>query len=222
MTPEEAHRLLAETAAPFEAAFIDHIFSNEPLEDGYEAADPPRQALLCDAAELLVTTGESGYRGNLTDAARVLGHCMDPQRLTRLVVGYRDGGQHSAEELGHILWRAAGSLSGTDLDVLQELFLASPVSHLIVGRAVLDRRPAGPAWDALLAHTTESEDPTWLATVCEFLTDKQVFKGDDRLSEWYARMRAKPLSLRRATAAKVTARPWGLLTELGLNRRRRT
>jgi hypothetical protein len=222
MTPEEAHQLLAETAAPFGATFIDQIFSNEPLEDGYEAADPPHQALLCDAAELLVMTGQSGYRGNFTDAARVLAHCMDPQRLTRLVTGYRDGGQHSAQELSYILWRAAGSLSGTDLDILQELFLASPASHQIVGRAVLDRRPAGPAWDALLAHITESEDPTWLAAVCEFLTDRQVFKGDDRLSVWYAHMRAKPLSLRRATAAKVTAQPWGLLTELGLKRQHRT
>jgi hypothetical protein len=41
-----------------------------------------------------------------------------------------------------ILWRAAGSLSGTDLEVLQELFLASPASRLVVGRAVLDRRPS--------------------------------------------------------------------------------
>lgn len=167
-----------------------------------------------------MTTGESGYHGNFTDAARVLAKCMDPQRLTRLVAGYRDGGQHSADELSYILWRAAGSLSDTDLDVLQDLCLAEPVSHLTVGRAVLDRRPAGPAWHTLLAHVAESEDPTWLAAVCEFLTDRQVFNGDDRLSEWYAHMLAKPLSVRRATAAKVIARPWGLEAELGLNRRR--
>ena len=162
-------------------------------------------------------TGKSGYHANFTNAARVLAKRIDPQRLTRLVAAYRDGGQHSAQELSYVLWRAAGSLSDTDLDILQELFLAAPASHLIVGRAVLDRRPAGPAWHTLLAHIAESEDPTWLAAVCEFLTDRQVFKGADRLSEWYALMLAKPLSVRRATAAKVTARPWGLLTELGLN-----
>jgi hypothetical protein len=216
MTPEEARQLLAETAAPFEATF-DEIFSNHPLDDGYEAADPAHQALLCEAAELLVMTGQSDYRGNFTDARRVLSNSrVDPQRLTRFVAAYRDGGQHSAKELSNILLGSAFWLSDTDLDILQELFIASPASHLIVGQAVLDRRPAGPAWDALLAHIAESEDPTWLAAVCMFLTHRQVFKGDDRLSEWYAHMLVKPLSLRRATAAKVTAQPWGLLTELGL------
>jgi hypothetical protein len=218
MTPEEARRLLWDVQAPFDATF-DEIFSNHPLDDGYMAADPPHQALLGDAAELLVMTGESGYHGHFTDAARVLGHDNDPQRLSRLVAGYRDGGQHSADELSYIVWGSAGSLSDTDLDILQELFLAAPASHLIVGRAVLERRPAGPAWESLLAHVAESEDATWLAAVCEFLTDRQVFKADDRLSEWYARMRAKPLSVRRATAAKVTARPWGLEAGLGLKRR---
>jgi hypothetical protein len=101
---------------------------------------------------------------------------------------------------------------------LQELFLAAPASHLIIGQVVLDRRPAGPAWDALLAHVAQAEDPAWLAAVCEFLTTRRA-GYDHRLSVWYAHMRAKPLSVRRATAAKVRARPWGLLTELGLKRR---
>jgi hypothetical protein len=225
MTPEEARRLLVDVAAPFEAIFIDHIFSNEPLHDGYEAADPPHQALLRDAAELLVTTGESHYAGYVTDAQRVLRHRMEPQRLTRLVARYRDGGQHSAEELSHILSSQSAHLSDTDLDILQEdilqeLFLAAPANHLIIGLAVLDRRPAGPASDALLAHVAESEDPVWLAAVCEYLTSEQVW-GDDRLSVWYVHMRAKPMSVRRDTAAKVGARPWGLMEDLGLKRRRR-
>ena len=76
----------------FAAIFIDDIFSNDPLHDGFEAADPPHQALLRDAAELLVTTGESHYHGYITDAARVLHYPMEPQRLTRLAARYRDGG----------------------------------------------------------------------------------------------------------------------------------
>jgi hypothetical protein len=174
--------------------------------------------LLRDAAELLVTTGESDYRGYVTDAGRVLRFPMEPQRLARLVVLYRDGGQHSAEELSYVLLRQAKWLSSTDLDVLQELFLAAPGSHPIIGQAVLVRRSGSPAWDALLAHVAESEDPAWLAAIGEFLTARQA-SGDERLSVWYAHMRTKPLSVRHATAAKVVARPWGLLVELDLEPR---
>jgi hypothetical protein len=219
MTPEEARRLLRDAAAPFEATFTDYVYDNEPLDDGYQAADPPGQALLRDAAELLVMTGETHHHGYLTNAGRVLRHRMEPQRLTRLVARYRDGGQHSAKELSYILHDHGYNMSDSDLDILGELFLAAPASHLIVGKAVLQRRPASPAWDALLAHVAESEDPAWLAAVCQFLTTRQV-GYDARLSVWYAHMRAKPLALRRATVAMCTGNPSGLLSELGLKRRR--
>src|SRR5690349_5312273 len=136
MTPDEARRLLADAAAPHAAVFIDDIFSNDPLDDGFEAADAPRRALLRDAAELLVTTGQSHYHGYVTDAGRVLRHPMEPHRLSRLVAAYRVGGRHSAEELSHILRRQADRLSDVDLDVLAELFIAAPADHLVVGQAV--------------------------------------------------------------------------------------
>lgn len=214
MTPEEAHQLLAAEAASFAATFIDYIYDNDPIEDAFENADPQRQELLRGAAELLVTTGESHYSGYVTDAGRVLHFPMEPQRLTRLVTHYRDGVQHSAEELSHILLGQAERLSDTDLDVLQELFVAAPASALVIGKAVLLRRRDGPAWDALWTHVAESENPAWLAAVCEFLTRRPAW--EEHLTRWYAHLRTKPLPVRRATAAKVTARPWNLLVELDL------